>query len=231
MNKSTFVSIILARGGSKGIPKKNLSLVNKKPLIHWSIFASLESKYIKETYVSSDSEEILSYSAKSGARIIKRPKILASDNTSSADSLEHAVLKIKKTSKADYVVLLQPTSPLRTSRHIDKACVKILNDNSTSLISVEEIENKYLKLLTESNEGYLEDPIKMPYSFSSRQSLPKTFLPNGAIYIVKLENFLKTKIFLGKKTSMLVMDKNSSIDIDDYSDIKAANKMFLTINK
>ena len=230
MDKPSFISVILARGGSKGIPNKNLSLVNRRPLIHWSISASLDSKYISETYVSSDSKEILSYAKKSGASIITRPLNLAEDTTSSADSLEHAVNEIKKRFNPDYVILLQPTSPLRTTKHIDNACSKIIKEKSNYLVSVCEIEKKYLKILIESSDGGLEDPTKGRYTFSDRQSLPKTFLPNGAIYIVKLKSFLKTKTFLGKTSSFYSMDENSSLDIDNVSDIKEANKRFASLD-
>ena len=231
MNKPSFISVILARGGSKGIPNKNLRLVNRKPLIYWSIASSLGSKYIAETFVSSDSKDILLCAKDQRANIIKRPVALSQDTTSSADSLEHAVKQISGNFKPEYIVLLQPTSPLRTSRHIDEACRKILKEKTNHLISVCEIEKKYLKVLIESENGLLDDPTNRRFTFSNRQSLPRTYLPNGAIYIVKLKNFLKTKSFLGSSTSFYRMDKRSSIDIDKVSDIRKANIEFIRPNK
>ena len=175
MNKPSFISVILARGGSKGILNKNLKLVNSEPLIHWSLIASLNSKYIAETFVSSDSKDILSCAKSRRAKIIKRPKYLSQDSTSSADSLEHAIKKISEHFKPKYIVLLQPTSPLRTSKHIDEACLKIHKEKTNSLISVCEINKKYLKILTSNEEGLLEDPTNRKFSFMRRQDLPKAF--------------------------------------------------------
>ena len=226
MNKLPFISVILAREGSKGILNKNLKLVNKEPLIHWSIIASLDSKYIMKTFVSSDSNDILSCAKSRGANIIKRPKYLSQDSTSSADSLEHAIKQISENFKPEYVVLLQPTSPLRTSKHIDEACAKILKERTNHLISVCQVDKKYLKILTSSKGGFLDDSNDGRYAFSRRQDLPKAFLPNGAIYIVKLKKFLETKLFIGKLNSYYEMDERSSIDIDKLSDIAKANKEF-----
>ena len=156
-----FVSVILARGGSKGIPNKNLTIVNKKPLLHWTIEASQNSKYISDTFVSSDSPEILIFAEKSSIRTIKRPSYLASDKSSSADALEHAVLEIKKDLKPDFIILLQPTSPLRTYKHIDQACKKIIKEQSNSLISVCEIDNKYLKALIGTSEGFCKTIVRI----------------------------------------------------------------------
>ena len=230
MKKTSFISVILARGGSKGIPNKNLKLVNKQPLIHWSITSSIDSKHITQTFVSSDSKDILSCAKNRGVNIIKRPKVLSQDSTSSADSLEHAMKKISEHFKPKYIVLLQPTSPLRTSKHIDEACLKILKEKTNSLISVREINKKYLKILTSYEEGLLEDPTNGKFAFMRRQDLPKAFLPNGAIYIVKLKNFLKSKNFIGNSTSFYQMDKISSLDIDKVSDIKKAENELKKIN-
>ena len=224
MVKKQFISVILARGGSKGIPMKNLTLVNGKPLIYWTIAASLASKYIFETFVSSDSDDIISYAKSQKVKTIKRPGKLAQDTTTSAESLVHAIDKILENYEPDYIVLLQPTSPLRTSNNIDESCFKILEEKTNCLISVCKVDNKYLKILFESENGFLTEFNNGNFTFKDRQSLPKTYLPNGSIYIVKLKNFIKTKRFLDDFTSKYLMTKKSSLDIDNFSDIIKANK-------
>src|SRR3989338_10727555 len=111
------ISLIPARGGSKGIPKKNIAQLGGKPLIAWTIEASLRSRYINETYVTSDSEEILKIADAWGAQVIKRPKFLALDKTKAYGVISHALKKID--SNADVIIYLQPTSPLRKSGDID----------------------------------------------------------------------------------------------------------------
>ena len=129
------VSLILARGGSKGIPNKNLVYINKKPLLYYSLSASLLSK-VEETWVSSDSQKILSYANKLGANILKRPKKLASDKSPSEDSLLHFAKKVD----FDVIVFIQPTSPLITSYDIDNA-LEILNQGYDSVVSFYKIKN------------------------------------------------------------------------------------------
>ena len=122
------VSIIPARGGSKGLPRKNIVDLSGLPLISWTINASLKSKYIDRTIVSSDDAEILEIAQNHGAEIIHRPSNLASDSSTSEVVLEHAlnVLDDQGTGKIDYIVLLQPTSPLRSCNDIDAAFEKLL---------------------------------------------------------------------------------------------------------
>lgn len=125
MNKKSFLSIIPARGGSKRLPRKNILKILDKPLIAYSIEAGLNSKYIDKLIVSSDDDEILSISKDYGAEIIKRPANLAEDTTTTFDTLKHVVENISE--EYEYIVLLQATSPLRKSSHIDEA-IKLLEE-------------------------------------------------------------------------------------------------------
>ena len=140
MNK-TFLAIIPARGGSKRLPRKNLLDLCGKPLIAWSIESALKSKYISKVIVSSDDEEILQISLNFGATVIKRPDELASDTATTFDAIEHT---IKSLEKYDYVVLLQPTSPLRDEKHIDKAIELLEEKDADAIISVCEVEHSPL---------------------------------------------------------------------------------------
>jgi len=126
MKKNIVHSVILARGGSKGIKNKNLYPVNFKPMIYWSIKASLKSKIINKTWVSTDSKEIQSFSKKIGANVIERPFKFAKDNSSSEIAWLHAAKKLENT--ADIIVGVQPTSPIRDSVDFDNALIKFVKN-------------------------------------------------------------------------------------------------------
>lgn len=215
------ISIIPARGGSKGLPKKNILELAGKPLIAWSIEASLKSKYITRTIVSSDDDNILRISGKYGAEILKRPDELSLDTTPSEPVIEHVLKNIESIEEYDYLILLQPTSPLRDEKDIDESILKLIKEkNATALISVKEIDNKILKAFKNNKNGYLEGISNNIYPFMRRQDLPKVFMPNGAIYIIKIDEFLKTKKLFSDKTISYIMDEKKSFDIDTKDDLK-----------
>lgn len=217
-----FLAIIPARGGSKGLPKKNILDLAGKPLIAWTIEASLEAKKISKTVVSSDNHEILELSKTHGADILIRPEELSTDTASSESVIEHALNHIE--GEYDYVVLLQPTSPLRSSKDIDKAIDKMVTEKASALISVYEVDNKLLKTFKYNDNGYLESISNDQYPFMRRQELPKVFMPNGAIYIINIDEFNKCKSLLTHKTASYVMDNRSSLDIDSQADLDKAIK-------
>lgn len=214
------LAIIPARGGSKGLPRKNILDLNGKPLIAWTIVASLNSKYITKTVVSSDDDEILNISKKYGSDIIKRPDELALDTTASEPVVKHVIEEeIKKNQEFDYIVLLQPTSPLRDAKNIDEAFDILFKNNATALISVSEIDNKILKAFKENEFGYLEGISNNEYPFVRRQDLPKTYLSNGAIYIIETNEFMKNETFLSNKAVSFIMKEDISLDIDTVDDL------------
>ena len=140
MNKKKIHAVILARGGSKGIKNKNLILINGKPLIYWSIKRCLESEKISNTWVSSDNKKILNISEKFGAQIIKRPKKLATDKSSSDMAWHHAIKYIKKIDNVNYIVGVQPTSPIRGKKDFDNAIKKQFYKKYDSLFSATDFE-------------------------------------------------------------------------------------------
>ena len=214
------IAIIPARGGSKGIPRKNLVNFSGKPLIQWSIEAALKSKYITDVIVSSDDDEILNIAKKNKEVLaIKRPIELALDNSKTEPVLTH-VLESLKEEKFDYLVLLQPTSPLRTFKDIDVAFEKLLNSKATSLISVCELEHHPYKTFNIDENGYLKGIINNDFPFYPRQVLPKTYRANGAIYIIKVEEFMKENTLLTNKTIHFEMSIESSLDIDTKKDLR-----------
>lgn len=213
------IAIIPARGGSKGIPRKNIVNFKGKPLIVWSIEAALKSKFISDVYVSSDDDEILQISKISAdVNIIKRPSVLAQDNSKTEPVLMH-VLNSIDSSVYDYVILLQPTSPLRTAEHIDAAFYKLLESKADSLISVSELEHHPLKTFTINPKGFLEGIVNNDFPFSPRQSLPKAFRANGAIYIVEVASFLKKNVLITNRTTHFFMNNQESVDIDSNKDL------------
>ncbi|EHQ1084258.1 acylneuraminate cytidylyltransferase family protein, partial [Campylobacter coli] len=216
------LAIIPARAGSKGIKNKNLVLLNDKPLLYYTINAAKNSKYIDKIVLSSDGDNILEYGKTQGIDTLKRPKELALDDTTSDKVVLHA-LKFYK----DYenVILLQPTSPLRTSEHIDKAFEIFKNTNANSLISVCEYDNKILKAFMCDEKGNLKGICNNNYPFTPRQKLPKTYMSNGAIYILKTKDFLQNPSFLQENTKYFLMDEISSFDIDNLEDLEKAKRI------
>ena len=215
------LSIIPARGGSKGLPRKNIIDLAGKPLIAWTIEASLNSKYITKTIVSSDDKEILDISTKYGSEVIKRPDNLASDDATSESVVKHAIDCLKAMGEVfDIVVLLQPTSPLRNSKDIDEAFEVMFDSSATAVISVCEFDNKILKAFIKNTSGFLKGVSNNKYPFMRRQDLPKVYIPNGAIYIIEIKLFSDNNSFLTNKSVNYTMSKNKSIDIDTLDDMK-----------
>ncbi|MBK1972861.1 acylneuraminate cytidylyltransferase family protein, partial [Campylobacter sp. TTU-622] len=139
------LALIPARAGSKGIKNKNLALLANKPLVYHTIKAAKEATCIDKIVLSSDGDEILTYARSQGIDIIKRPKELALDDTTSDKVILHA-LEIYKT--YENIILLQPTSPFRTSKHIDESFYHFMQKNANALISVYKEDNKILKAFT-----------------------------------------------------------------------------------
>jgi CMP-N-acetylneuraminic acid synthetase len=220
------VAVIPARAGSKGIPNKNLVDLGGKPLIAWSIEAAIQSKYIDKIIVTSDGEQILSAAnAYPEVDTLKRPDELAQDHTPTAPVITHALKECNITAeKYDHLILLQPTSPLRNSGHIDEAIAKMMSSDATALISVAEPEHHPLKSFKKNAQGYLEGIVNNEYPFQPRQALPKAYQPNGAIYIVEMNYFLSHENFYSDKTIEFLMSPESSIDIDTLNDIQKAER-------
>ena len=222
MNK-TFLAIIPARGGSKRLPRKNLLDLCGKPLIAWSIEAALKSKYISKVIISSDDEEILNIAKEYKADFIKRPDELASDTATTFDALKHT---LENVGKYDYVVLLQPTSPLRSEKHIDEAIELLKEKNADAIISVCEMEHSPLwsNTLDENLDmsNFLRDEVLNKRS----QDLPKYYRLNGAIYICKTDKLLENKgFFLKENIYAYKMNKKHSVDIDEEIDFIIAREI------
>jgi len=224
------LAIIPARGGSKGLPKKNIIDLDGKPLIAWTIESSLNSKYITETIVSSDDSEILQISSQFNSNTLIRPDNLALDTTASEPVVRHVIEELRKSNQIfEYIVLLQPTSPLRDSKNIDEAFDKLFQNKATGLISVCEIDNKILKAFKPSKDGFIEGISNNKFPFMRRQDLPKTYLSNGAIYIIKVDEFMKNNTFYTNKTVSYIMSNRNSTDIDTKKDLENCIKILKNV--
>lgn len=219
------LALILARSGSKGIPHKNIVDAYGKPLIEWSIVAAKKSKYIDNLYVSSDCQRILNLSTQLGANTILRPDALATDTASSEGAIQHSLLQLKEQGQVfDYLILLQPTSPARTSLHIDRALEKFSKSDATSLISVFIPQHSPYKSFTLNNRGFLTGLVNDNHPFMARQLLPDAYYPNGAIYIISCEGFLNDNSLYTSSCIPFIMSTDESIDIDSPQDILEFNQ-------
>ena len=216
------ISIIPARGGSKGIPRKNIKLLNGKPLISYSIDASNSCSLIDETYVSTEDAEISEISKGNNAEVIERPDELAGDDSSSIDVILHVLDYLENRGELpDLFVLLQPTSPLRTSEDIEASINSFLESDCDSLVSVCELDHRSL-LNFSLEDGFLVQNNNEALFNSRRQDIPTHYSLNGAIYITTPEFIRKNRSFYSDKTIPHVMSKEKSIDIDTSFDFKLA---------
>jgi len=215
MINQTYLAVIPARAGSKGIKNKNIYPINGKPLIYYTIKSALEAKISGDIVVTSDSSEILNYANNCGVKTHIRPSNLSNDNT-----LTYPVVVdvLEEFPKFDNVILLQPTSPLRKSEDIIKAIAKFEEFEFEALISVQKVDNKCLKNFFVKNKK-LEPVVNKDFLFQRRQDLPPVYSQNGAIYIVSKESFMINQSFLTDNTGYYIMDEQSSIDVDTLDDV------------
>ena len=231
--KKKILCIIPARKGSKGIKNKNLKKLNKIPLLGWSILAAKNSKFIEDIIVSTDSKKIAKVARQFGAETpFIRPKKYSTDNASSFKVLKHAIdfFKIKKINY-DYVVMLEPTSPLRSHKDIDVCINKILNKKIDTIVGVSKVIDQHPLFLYSINKKNILVPYikKRKKLYIRRQDIDPLFYLEGTIYISKISTLLKEKTWYHKKTQPYVVDKRKALEIDDVEDLQLAefyiNKM------
>lgn len=218
-NNKKILAIIPARSGSKGIINKNIKKFNKKPLIYWSIKSTLKSKFIDKCFVSTDSNKISSLSKKNGAdSSFLRPKNISTDKSKVSLAIIHTLYKLKN--NYDIIILLQPTSPLRTTLDIDNAIKLFITKKLTTLVSITELNYPHEWILNKNKSNYINFINKKVSN--NRQQTKKYYQANGAIYMSTVKYFLKYKNFFSKKTYGYIMKKINSIDIDSELDFKVA---------
>jgi CMP-N-acetylneuraminic acid synthetase len=224
--KKNVLAVIPARAGSKGIKDKNIIPLNGQPLISYTINAALGSKLISDTIVSTNSDRIKEISIKYGASVpFIRPEYLSTDTAGSIPTMQHAVNKMENINKNvyDYVVMLQPTSPLRKSSDIDICINKIINTRCDSVISVIDVEGylpERMKYLI--NDKLIDPSFCEEYENQPRQEIRKMFIRNGAIYACKRDILMKKNSFKGNDCRAYLMTKNYSVNIDTHGDLDYA---------
>ena len=216
------IAIIPARGGSKGLPRKNIKNLAGKPLIAWTIELALKSRYLDRVIVSTEDDEIAKISKKYGAEVIKRPKKLATDKTETIDVIFHVLRTLKKENYTpEIIILLQPTSPLRSADDVNKAIEYFFKNECESVVSICEFEHSPYWAF-KIKRRYLTPIFGWKYFKIRRQDLPKAYIPNGAIFIAAVKTLEKYKSFYTHKTLPYIMSVERSIDIDSEIDFKLA---------
>lgn len=217
------VGIIPARGGSKTVPRKNIKPLSGKPLIYYTIREAKKSSYLSRIIVSTEDKEIAEIASNYGAEVMERPEELAGDDTPTLPVLQHILgcLAEKEDYRPEVVVVLQPTSPLRTVEDIDGAIKKSLETNCDSVVSICETEHPPYLMYTLDGDK-LKPVIKEGEKISRRQDAPQVYRLNGAVYVTYRDIIMKENRVLGRDTRAYIMPQERSIDIDTELDFKLA---------
>jgi len=216
--------VIPCRGGSKGLPGKNIKNLLGKPLIAYTIRHAALSKYIDRTIVSTDSKKIAAVAKKWGAEVpFLRPKRLAQDNSTTIDALLHAMDWMERKEKFffDILVLLHVTTPLRKPEDIDKSIELLFREEAENVFSVTEAhKNPYFNMVKLTGSGNAK--LVKKGSYASRQAAPLVFDMNCSVYVWKKHVLKNKKSLFNAKTRIYRMPKERSVDIDDLLDFKIA---------
>ena len=216
------LALIPARGGSKGLPRKNVLPAHGRPLLAWSIEAASQSRYVDKCVVSSDDDEVMEAGRRWGADVpFRRRAELASDTASSMDVVLHALDML---GAWDIVVLLQPTSPLRTAQDVDAALERMLLNKAPSCVSVCPVEESPYWMFTLDAKQALQPVLGTGAMVTRRQDLPPVYKLNGAVYAARTSWLRQTRSFVGPGTVAHPMPLERSLDIDTQADFDAFTK-------
>jgi CMP-N-acetylneuraminic acid synthetase len=229
------LAIIPARGGSKGVPGKNIKILGGKPLIAYTILAAQKAALVTDIILSTDSDEIIQVAQTYGLEVpFKRPASLATDESPTILTVLHALDYFSAKGIAfDAVCLLQVTNPFRTSEFIDQALEKFKNSKTDSLISVLKLPHDFNPhwIFEENESGNLKISTGESEIISRRQALPAAYYRDGSIYITKTEVILKQKSFYGKSIAYIEADAKMHVNIDTMEDWEKAEKMLKNLQK
>lgn len=221
INDRRVLAVVPARGGSKGVPGKNLREVGGVSLLHRTLGVALSSRHVDLVVVSSDDSAILEHaSMMQGVVTLRRPAELAGDDTAMAPVVEHALTA----HPADIVVLLQPTSPLRETTDVDGALERFASAGAESLMSVCPAATSPYWMYRLGDGDRLQPILPKPEA-ATRQELPPTYQVNGAIYVVNSAWFRKHRVFANSETIAYVMPRERSIDVDSETDLLVAEAL------
>ena len=220
------ISIIPARGGSKGLEKKNIKPFVGKPLIGYAIEESKKAKKINRTFVSTENAKIAKIAKDYGSEVIERPMNLAKDDSSTIEVIYNVMEQLKdEFDDSTIIILLQSTSPLRTVNDIENCIELFLNEKCDSVVSVCEVSHPPYWCLKIEN-GFLKSLFGDKYLKMRRQNFENVYSPNGAIYITRFGTLKKSNTFLCKSTIPYIMTRENSIDIDNELDFSLAELIY-----
>lgn len=226
--EARILGVVPARGGSKGVPRKNVRPLGGRPLIAYTIEAALGCELFTDVVVSSEDDEILEIARACGARApFRRPPELATDTALAIPTIQHAVREMEALAGEPYdvVVMLQPTSPLRTSADLAGALGELLaSDDADGLISVIEVGNGHPIKMKRLVDGWLEDYESWPVENPPRQSLPPVYIPNGAVYATRRDVLMERNTFRGERCLGYLMPEERSVNIDTETDFLVAEE-------
>lgn len=212
----TILAVIAARGGSKGVPRKNIKMVGGKPLIGWMIEAAKGSSYIDRLILSSDDNEIITIATDFGCDApFLRPKTLAADDSSISDVILHALEEVPG---YDYVMLLQPTSPLTHTHDLDKCIEFTIASRKVATVSVTEPDKSPFWMFKMDEKKRLEPLMGNQFLNCRRQELPSVYIPSGAFYFAQSQWFQENRSFYSEDTTGYIVPAKRSIDIDTQFD-------------
>jgi len=218
------LAIIPARGGSKGLEKKNIKPLNGKPLITWTIEKAQNSKLIDTIIVSTDCKEIADVARKSLVEVpFLRPSKLAQDSSPTYEAVLHVVSELEKNDLFfDYLILLEPTSPMRKKNDIDEAIKKLIdNENMDSLISVGEVHTEHPQVVKKINsQGLVEPYVENKSKIHQRQQADEAYFPYGVIYACKVDSYKSEKSFYLENTIPFLIERWQCFEIDDLIDFQ-----------
>lgn len=230
-----YVALVPARGGSTEIPLKPLALLGGRPLLDYTVGAAREARLIDAVFVTTEDDRIAVRAREVGADVIQRPRRLAEDRVAMAPVLLHALEALEalealahdekcKVEGEVWMVLLQPTSPLRTGADIDGAVRALEEADAEGLVSVTEVDREAYKLMAVDEEGFLRGMVSPEAPFMRRQDCPVVVRPNGAIYIYRARTFAEKGGFHFERVLPWTMPEERSVDIDTPEDMERARE-------
>lgn len=227
------LAVVPARGGSKGLPGKNIRPLLGKPLIAWSIEQGLSCRYVNEVIVSTDSEEIAKIATQYGAEVpFLRPSNLALDSTPTSDVLIHLIEEMEKKGNIyDYLLLLEPTSPLREVSDLDAAVTRLINSpQASSIVGVSKVEAQHPEFCIKINdEGFIRS--KNNFKVLRRQEIDELYFYEGSLYLSRIDTFKAKRNFYHEETLAYIMPKWKSYEIDDIVDFIIVESILKNLNK
>ena len=220
------VALIPARGGSKGIPRKNLVELAGKPLVAWTIGAACAATAVDSVVVSTDSDEIAALARDLGADVLERPPDLAADDTPMHAVVVHA---LEQLDDVEVLVLLQPTSPLRLARHVDEAVQLLLETGADGVVSVVEVPHQFRPSSLMELRGHGLSPLS-DASYTRRQDKPVVYARNGPAILALRADRVGDGLYHGDLRPY-VMDRSASVDVDDELDLIVAEQLLSRVER